>query len=401
MPFEKGRKRGVECPDQGSLRDTIVNNPGLRLFVKPKCWTDFHLDYLGVRFNDVTPCDTPVPPTASSQDTSLSYYRVPNESAEVLSNALTNMLKGRTEEHRTRWIQIAMSQLYPGRLSYSKNTGLHHYFGHRAYLNTCQAQVVWEAMPSRSRCISSCKSASTWSAGTFGVPTGPKAGRAIASSQPVLAYVDTKTVDAARRNTYRVKRDNTLVQKPNKQCSKAFLAGIILALAQRPFYDEPMQHAAKSSESIAMSPLIKEEFDDVAVHILTVEEDLCPPFFIVYRGVVTKALLRKFYHPTKNPQSNVEIDGMRIEYTRVPVWPILGLRERLGKALGTDITGNLIKDSIKTWFVDAESNTGSSKRRNDGKVQSRSRKKRQCRKRQEQNTRALFANESPVVNIHD
>ncbi|GJC90059.1 hypothetical protein ColLi_12897 [Colletotrichum liriopes] len=388
MPFEKGRERRVECPDEGSLHDIIVNNPGLRLFVKPKCWTHFHLDYLG--------------------DTSLSYYRVPNKSAEALSNALTNMLKGRTEEHRTRWIRIAMSQLYPGRLSCSNNTGLHHYLGRRAYLNTCQAQVVWEAIPSRSRCISSCKSAPTWSAGTFGVSTGPKAGRAIANSQPVLAYVDTSTVDAARRNTYRVKRDNTPAQKPNKRCYKAFappnahqdpfLAGIILALAQKPFYDEPIAPAAKPPKSTAVSHLVKAEFHDVVVHILTVDvEEPYSPLFIVYRGIVTEALLRKFYHPTRNPQSAGEVAGMLIEYTKVLIWPVLGLKERLGNAPGTDITGNLNKGSIETWFVDAGSNNGRNKRPNDGGVQSRSHKKHQGREIQGKNTKALFANESPVI----
>ncbi|OHX00759.1 hypothetical protein CSPAE12_00531 [Colletotrichum incanum] len=387
--FKKGRTRRGECPDKGSLRNIIVENPRVRLFVKPKCWTHFHLDYLGVRFNDVTPYDTPIPST-SSQDTSPSYYREPTKSALDLSNALTKMLEERAEEHRKRWIRIAMSQLYPGRLSYSKNTGLHHYFGHRAYLNTCQAQVVWEATPSRSRCFSSRESAPKWPAETSGVPTGPKVYPlddllARDSSQPVLAYVDTRTVDAARRDTYRVARNNTPVQKLNERCYKAFappnahrdpfLAGIILALAQRPFYDEPMPPAAKSHKSITVSHLVEAEFHDVAVRILTVDvEEPYSPLFIVYRGVVTEALLRKFYHPTKNPQSAGEAAGMLIEYTKVPIWPVLGLKERLGNALGTDITGNLNKDSIETWFVDTESNNGRNKRPNDGGVQSRSHK---------------------------
>ncbi|KAK6206207.1 hypothetical protein QIS74_13626 [Colletotrichum tabaci] len=275
-----------------------------------------------------------------------------------------------------------MSQLYRGQLSCSKNTGLHHYFGHRAYLNSCQAQVIWEATPSRSHCITSRESTPARTAGTSGVFTRPKAGRVITSSQPILAYVDTRAVDAARRNTSRVERDHTSVQELNERCCKTyaplnalqgpFLAGVILALAQRPFYDEPIPPATKSPNSITMSSLVKAAFHDVAVHVLTVDdESLCSPCFIVFRGVVTEALLRKFYHPTENPQPTGEADGMRIEYTRVPIWPILGLEERLGKALGRDITGNFSKDNMKTWFVDIESNNGRNKRPNDGDVQNR------------------------------
>ncbi|WQF90387.1 hypothetical protein CDEST_15401 [Colletotrichum destructivum] len=365
-------------PDEGSLRDLIVKNPRLRLFVKPKCWTHFHLDYLGVRFNDLTPCDNPAPPT-SSQDTSPSYHRVPTKSALDLSNALTNMLGGETEEQRTKWIRTAMSQLYRGQLSCSKTTGLHHYFGHRAYLNSCQAQVIWEATPSRSHCITSRESTPARTAGTSGVFTRPKAGRVITSSQPILAYVDTRAVDAARRNTSRVERHHTSVQELNEQCCKTyaplnalqgpFLAGVILALAQRPFYDEPMPPATKSHNSITISSL----------------------------GVVTEALLRKFYHPTENPQPTGEADGMRIEYTRVPIWPILGLEERLGKALGRDITWNFSKDNMKTWFVDVESNNGRNKRPNDGDVQNWRDDGSHRRKKQAKSTKALFANERPVI----
>lgn len=65
----------------------------------------------------------------------------------------------------------------------------------------------------------------------------------------------------------------------------------------------------------------------------------------MYTAVVTAGFLARFAQPTK--ASTKQVDGERkpvdsgldITYVRVPVWPILGLKERLAKALGQDIAG--------------------------------------------------------------
>ncbi|KAF9770608.1 hypothetical protein IL306_011826, partial [Fusarium sp. DS 682] len=57
------------------------------------------------------------------------------------------------------------------------------------------------------------------------------------------------------------------------------------------------------------------------------------------------------------------VTGLRIEYTRVPIWPILGLRERLGKALGQEIVGSFNPDEIETWEKDPEKPGGEKRKR--------------------------------------
>jgi hypothetical protein len=53
--------------------------------------------------------------------------------------------------------------------------------------------------------------------------------------------------------------------------------------------------------------------------------------FIVYTRYITKESLEKFTIPFKAPLDNDDaaISGLKIEYIRVPIWPILTLQEDL------------------------------------------------------------------------
>lgn len=180
-------------------------------------------------------------------------------------------------------------------------------------------------------------------------------GGSIASNQPTLVYVDPKSVAAMRRDMYSISRCNASVRRLNKlSYSKAVLsstkedpslAAVILVLAQRPFYREPMPSTNGSSvSSPAFSSLKEPKFHDITVHILTVDDnEPSSPCFTVYKGLVTKELLYKLPESIKGPQAAGDATqtgtmerkrGIHIESTRVLVWPILGLKERLGKALG-------------------------------------------------------------------
>jgi hypothetical protein len=70
--------------------------------------------------------------------------------------------------------------------------------------------------------------------------------------------------------------------------------------------------------------------------------------FIVYTRNITKEFLEKFTIPFKAPLDNDDaaISGLKVEYTRVPIWPILALRERLTEALGQDVVGAFKPDEI-------------------------------------------------------
>lgn len=93
------------------------------------------------------------------------------------------------------------------------------------------------------------------------------------------------------------------------------------------------------------------EFHDVRLGIITLDGETRD--FIVYTTVVTAAFLKRFAEPMKAAPNSQDQSGMRIEFTRVPVWPVLGLRERLGKALGRELVGD-VQEAIDLFSDDAK-----------------------------------------------
>ncbi|TQN73115.1 hypothetical protein CSHISOI_02360 [Colletotrichum shisoi] len=401
-PTKRMRRRRVFRPDEGSLYDLLYEHAGLSLFVRPICWTDLHVRLLNARFIELPPCDTPVPPP-SPRGVPVSpskCHMKPSAAATTLSRELTAMLApGSTRSFYTNSIRTIMSTLYPGKLSRARTQfDMHIYFGGLVYRETCRVQVAWDAMPSRSGSIASFESASTRPAESFNiVPSGANVSASTGSSQqstytqPVLAYIGKLQIAATRKNMYRVipgpnRAYNGPVERLQQLRSKTFvptnpnhdplLVGIMLAMAQRRFYGEPLPSANKWIPSRPMPTGLGEPvFHDVTVELLTNDNETSD--FIVYKGTVTAELLRKFHEPTKNlgtiaretAADKVERlacdGGMRIEYTRVPVWPILGLKERLGKALGKEVVGHFDEDDIETWEEEAERNPDKLKRRRD------------------------------------
>lgn len=104
-------------------------------------------------------------------------------------------------------------------------------------------------------------------------------------------------------------------------------------------------------------------FRDLTLRILT--HDIDTSEFLVYTGHITKEFLEKFHDPFKAPAGgdDATVSGIKIEFTRVPIWPILGLRERLGKALSQDIVGQFDPEEIETWESEAEQKEGVKRKR--------------------------------------
>ncbi len=67
--------------------------------------------------------------------------------------------------------------------------------------------------------------------------------------------------------------------------------------------------------------------------------------FVIYTATVTATFLTRFMMPHRGPSSRDGSTGMEISYTPVRVWPLLGLKERLAKALGSGIRGHPVHDS--------------------------------------------------------
>ena len=143
--------------------------------------------------------------------------------------------------------------------------------------------------------------------------------------------------------------------KPTDTDRDAYLVGLFLGMAQSHFYPSPPATDKRGSwsspeEGIPPSP----RFQDLKLRILT--HDRGTSEFILYTGSITKEFLEKLHDPFKAPpgEDDAEILGPKIEYARVPIWPVLGLRERLGKALGHDVAGSFNPNEMVTWETDPE-----------------------------------------------
>ncbi|CEI67831.1 unnamed protein product [Fusarium venenatum] len=99
-------------------------------------------------------------------------------------------------------------------------------------------------------------------------------------------------------------------------------------MAQKHFYPSPPttgRHDSQISPEQGIPPC--PNFHDLKLRILTHGTDTLE--FIVYTGYVTKEFLERFHDPFKAPldDDDATVSGLKIEYTRIPIWPILELRE--------------------------------------------------------------------------
>lgn len=119
---------------------------------------------------------------------------------------------------------------------------------------------------------------------------------------------------------------------PDNQDEDQYFVAAIIALAQQAVY------ADVQARRTLFIPR------DVEVRIITVsEEEEC---FIVYSAIVPAACVEKFDEPSKAPPSEAKFD---IKHTRVPVWPVLGLKERLGHVLGRELVGDFNEHGMDTY----------------------------------------------------
>lgn len=133
---------------------------------------------------------------------------------------------------------------------------------------------------------------------------------------------------------------------PTNRDHDPLLIATFLAMAQKQFYPPtpPIRRWANRHEARG-APM--PEFKDVKLRVITGNSG---SEISVYTAVVTAAFLERFHMPTKSPRNNAGGIGMTIEHTKVPVWPLLGLKERLARTLGTDFIGEeLDQQGMETW----------------------------------------------------
>ncbi|KAK2593512.1 hypothetical protein QQS21_008778 [Conoideocrella luteorostrata] len=149
---------------------------------------------------------------------------------------------------------------------------------------------------------------------------------------------------------FRLRQLHPKALSPANSDHDAYFVAILIAMAQHHFYRAPEPSFCRDSRWSSEHP----PFKDITLRILT--HDDAPGEFIVYTGHVSASFLDRFHDPSKTPMNDDnKAPGIKIEYTRIPIWPILGLRERLGIAVGKEIVGEFDASELEPWETDIDS----------------------------------------------
>ncbi|KAK7413628.1 hypothetical protein QQX98_007491 [Neonectria punicea] len=380
-PKQRPRHR-IHRPAKDSLYDLFYQHAGTSLFVRPICWTDLHAQLLGARWEELPPCDTPKPVALPGSPPSKGHLR-PSHTIMTLSDSLTQILLPDAMHPIlcSNAVKTVLMTLWPQPFNKPQYLPeLHLYFGGRVYRDAVRAQIMWNFPSDESKSsYSSFRSVSTRPADSFNAPSHPSTPSQSPASLPMVCYIGKSQLANIRRNlfriapgpgrswnepVYRLQQLRARLLVPSNSDHDAHFVGIFLAMAQKHFYPTPAPSSRRDSPMTSKRDIPPcPNFQDVTLRILTHDTDTSD--FIVYTAYVTKEFLQKFHDPFKAPQGNdaVESSGIKIEYTRVPIWPILGLRERLGKAVGQDIVGKFDHEDIETWEKDPEKQDGGKRKR--------------------------------------
>ncbi|EHK16061.1 uncharacterized protein TRIVIDRAFT_4563, partial [Trichoderma virens Gv29-8] len=367
-PRPAKRTGRIRRPKKGSLRDILRQNAGTSLFLRPIGWTDLHASLLGVRFCELPVCDTPRPCTLPGSPPTQGHMR-PSCTITKLSDALTEILlpSSALPKPTSTAVKAVLTTLWPAAFAKPQLfPELNLYYGDKVYFDAVRVQALWNFPPNPSALSSqsSVATIATRPAESYGSSLSTPHSTA---NLPMLCYIGKNQLASIRQNIFRVaigpdNNPNIPVQRLQQLRGKRLLpanadqdphfVGIFLAMAQRHFYNAPAQLFARETYwPPRKNESRRPDFQDVKMRILSHDTETCE--FLVYTGYVTAKFLDRFYDPSSAPcDEDGKIAGMKIELTRVPIWPILGLRERLGKALGDDIVGSFDPEYMETWEDD-------------------------------------------------
>ncbi|KAI8957949.1 hypothetical protein F5Y11DRAFT_337926 [Daldinia sp. FL1419] len=341
----KRSNRKTKClkilsPGIGSLYDILHDHASSALYVPPLCWTEQHTQVLGCRFVQRPPQTTPVPSSPSTPSRKSQHHNVPQTVVRISRALDIIMTNGTLSQEQHDAMKGVLNCLFPGQLASANLSGLTLRCGKHQYISGIRCQALYK----NSIGLRSFESATTCS--STNVSFTSKYNSVEAYDTPLLAYLDRDYLNYIRRNGFRVPlgpsgspndpiyrlqklRSERLV--PKNPDEDHYILALILGMAQQHVYG---------------NMITGEDFvpKDVEVRVLIVSKD--DSSFVVYSSVVPAAFLSMFHQPGKSPQGDTKIT---IEYQHVPIWPVLGLRERLGQALGKDLIGEFDVDRMETF----------------------------------------------------
>ncbi|CAI4217400.1 unnamed protein product [Parascedosporium putredinis] len=342
QPSQRPRKRRryhYTLVEPGSLYDVMHENAGVSLFIRPIAWTDKHNAALKLE------------PAA---------YVLCKELSAIFSNDVAMPF------YSVSSIREVLSQLYP-RSGFAACRGeacpeMRVWFGSRVHRDAIRVQCMWRwpyptyleetqsgnrtwvLNPSRPNLRNQPRRKAS-PAGAIDVPAR--------CGKPMLAYIGRKQLTNIRANIYRValgpgRTPNEPVARLQALRSKLLipanadydphLVAVLLAMAQEHLYPHNVAPPRAGHGRAAYNANAD---------------------FVVYTATFSADYLRQFHYPHQAfPQTaaaETEVPGaggqpgLDIEVVKVPIWPIIGLRERLGQALSEEVVGYFDVEQPETW----------------------------------------------------
>ncbi|OTB04235.1 hypothetical protein M426DRAFT_165260 [Hypoxylon sp. CI-4A] len=322
----------IISPQAGSIYDILHDHATVSLYIAPILWTDFHAELLGCRFVSQPLENIPAPPTSPPAGNS-QPSQVPPTVAYLGQSLNTLVNPTATFSERGDAMNTVIKTLYKDFLQLAPINESEIRCGGKCYFNVVRFEAAWRKAYDVNHPMSFTGSRRLW-------------------NQPVVALLDQQYLTTMRNCCFRVplrggkvnapirslqwKRSKKII--PKNPDEDAYIFATMISMAQQHAYDSVCLGTAFAPK-------------DVKVCVLGLDED--EQSIIVYSGIIPAALLSMFHEPEKAPRGDA---GVTINYRRVPIWPILGLKERLGQALGEDIVGEFDTDHPET-FQEKESST--------------------------------------------
>ncbi|KAI0025197.1 hypothetical protein F4780DRAFT_768448 [Xylariomycetidae sp. FL0641] len=357
----KKLRRRLVAPEIGSLYDILHDHAGVSLYLLPICWTDFHTQLLGCRW-------VQLPAQRIERQPSTSPPRRPQNNPPTvvkLGRWLDVLLSTDGSQpllQKNRCLRSILATCFSEQTLKPQNSAdLDLRFGRRCYSKAVRCQSIWTQPEGAAM---SFDSATTWAASQTASQMLASMTVTVPTDDPVLAFISRSHLKHVRNNCYRVlsgpnklyngpvhrlqmlRSKNLLPSNPDED---QYFIAIMIAMAQNSVY-------ADIHEGTGFAPR------DVKVRVITVSED--DSDFIIYTATISAAFLTMFDQPNKAPKGDTRFD---VQHSRVPIWPVIGLKERLGKALGKDLVGDFDGVPIDTYEHEVQSmrNSPSPKRRRE------------------------------------
>lgn len=378
---DRRRRPWTQTPEPGSLYAEMKKTSGGPLWVKPVYWNERQLGILGVRWHELPPITDPAPQPIDTDEGSIRDQH-PNTCAPRDSSSLFCDLKklalstspGSHGIHADRIaIQGILGKLWPAAFGTPQFETLHLIADGMTYPDCVPAQMLFPQMTPDNTPSSLM---TRWELKANSNRITPKKGERSLFWSPKFGACYISPKELARihhRDRFSKPSLSHQTEMRMKRISSGMdpvLVGLFLSMAQRHFYASPRFNLVKcklykdgygckkrKARYIPCSGSITDPvLGDVKLRIISHEirkpgsYDDDAAYFLVYTATVKGDFLRRFHDPfSAFLGDDGKPRGLDIEYTRVPMWPVLGLRERMGKALGMDFVGPFDDTMPKTY----------------------------------------------------